>query len=331
MNSLLLHLSQVPDVCRHSLTPGCVPTCPLDNQIPRENLQPYGPMLILNTFKAIAQHFNKHLFNVVRNDVQSFAQHFYSISKLGPSLSSSEHQNSSGSGAKAYFCRWPSAALRYTVPRLHPGKPSGIHSPCWHDVLIQNDTSSFQIDFKEALILIKQSNIRLELESWDGDTFVFIASIHTGLKLSALQTLRRPLVDYWADSQWSVNPGGTAQFGYILRVCERTCFCADIVYIAVSVCVSVSLSPRWQWLARADIVVRCCCSLLQCICLFTLGSPPQCLPPQWSPMFCTALLAASNMTSGFRVSFFLHLISFSQRVSWGYAQYPLFVRLQLVL
>lgn len=82
------------------------------------------------------------------------------------------------------------------MPRLHPGKPSGIHSPCWHDVLIQNDTSSFQIDFKEALILIKQSNIRLELESWDGDTFVFIASIHTGLKLSALQTLRRPLVDY---------------------------------------------------------------------------------------------------------------------------------------
>lgn len=57
---------------------------------------------------------------------------------------------------------------------------------------------------------------------------------------------------------------------------------------------------------------------LQCISLFSSGYTPQCLPPQWSLTFCTVLLATSNMTSGFRVSFFLHLISFSQWASWGY-------------
>lgn len=81
------------------------------------------------------------------------------------SLSWSEPRNSRGSVAKAYFCRWPSAALRHTVPRLRPGTPSGIHSPCWHDIWIQDDTSLFHIDFKEALILIKHSSICHELRA----------------------------------------------------------------------------------------------------------------------------------------------------------------------
>lgn len=88
MNNVLLHLSQVPDVCRQA---GCVPTCPLDNQIPRENLQPYGPILILNTFKAIAQHFNKHLFNVVR---VTMCNPLRNISTLYPNLVQAYHHQS---------------------------------------------------------------------------------------------------------------------------------------------------------------------------------------------------------------------------------------------
>ena len=50
---------------------------------------------------------------------------------------------------------------------------------------------------------------------------MFIASIPTRLKWSALQTLGRPLVDYGTDRQWTVNPGISVQFGYILSVCVR--------------------------------------------------------------------------------------------------------------
>lgn len=88
--------------------------------------------------------------------------------------------------------------------------PSGIHSPCQHDVGIQNDTSLFHIDFKEALILIKQRATFALSERADGDKFVFFVSVNAELKPSALQTLWRPLVDNLADSQWSVNPGGPA-------------------------------------------------------------------------------------------------------------------------
>lgn len=69
---------------------------------------------------------------------------------------------------------------------------------------------------------------------------MFIASIPTRLKWSALQTLRRPLVDYWADSQWTVNP--EIMFGYILYVCARVGVCLHVCTWEI---IFRTMSPNW--------------------------------------------------------------------------------------
>lgn len=264
-------------------------------QMPRKDHRPYEPMLTLNTFEVIAQCFNKqlaflhlkshHPFHVVSNDVWHAGQHFHFISKLGPSLpSSSEHQNSSGCGAKALFLEM--AICSFAAHGAQTSSWQGVRHT--FSLLARRLDSKWHIDFREALILIKQSDIRLEAERRAGDKFVLTASLHTRLKLSVLQTRKRPSVNYW-----SVKHGSKAGFG----------------------CLTSLTSLRWQQLAagtRMQSVAKR--RLLRRICLFALGHTPQCLPPQWSPMFCTVPLAPSNMTSGFKVSFFLHLISFSQRV-----------------
>ena len=62
---------------------------------------------------------------------------------------------------------------------------------------------------------------------------MFMASIPTRLKWSAQQTQRRPLVDYGADRQWTVNPEITFPFGYVLYV-----------YVGIGVCLHVCVHVR---------------------------------------------------------------------------------------
>lgn len=158
---------------------------------------------------------------------------------------------------------------------------------------------------------------------------MFIASVHSRLKWTALQTLRRPLVDYWADSQWTINPEIMVHFGCILYVCVSVyiMYTAYIVSLCMYDCSFLVFSDgsgwllphtdRLRWNAATQPISPVHLPVLLGIYASVSATSVE---PDW--LFCTVLLATSNMTSGFRVSFFLHLISFSQWVSWGYTQYP---------
>lgn len=78
----------------------------------------------------------------------------------------------------------------------------GAQTSSWQGVrhtfslLARRLDSKWHTDFREALILIKQSDSRLEAERRAGDKFVLTASLHARLKLSVLQTRQRPSVNY---------------------------------------------------------------------------------------------------------------------------------------